>query len=126
MNRLLLLTFAFMLYFINDSFSQQLNGNWQGSIDVQGNQLNIETTFAHKDEDITGTIDIPQQGAFDIPLEQISVTESDSVFFQFKAGPGLAKFKGVLMESDKIEGDFHQRGMNFPFELIKEKSNTVK
>lgn len=119
MNRILLLTFVFMLCFVNDSFSQQLNGNWQGSIDVQGTQLNIITTFSQTDDDIIGTIDIPQQGASDIPLEKISVTESDSVFFQFKAGLGLAKFKGVFMDSNKIEGEFHQRGMNFPFQLVK-------
>lgn len=119
MNRILLLTFAFTLLFAANSFGQQLAGNWQGSIDVQGTQLKIITTFSQTDGNIVGTIDIPQQGGSDIPLEKISVTKSDSVFFQFKAGPGLAKFKGLIKTPKKIEGNFYQRDMEFTFQLKK-------
>jgi len=94
----------------------KLKGNWQGHIDVQGQQLVIKTHFTG-DDSLHGTIDIPQQGGRDIPLQGITAKAPDSVFFKFQAGPGLAKFKGAFRGDSAIAGTFHQRGMQFPFEM---------
>ncbi len=93
-----------------------LDGHWKGSIDVRGSELIIETHFPDTDS-LRGTIDIPQQGAQGIPLQSIQVTDADSVFFEFQAGPGLARFTGAFRSDSAIRGTFHQRGMQFPFEL---------
>lgn len=122
MDKTLLLISTLTLLFAVDSFGQKLNGKWQGAINIQGTQLNIITSFDQSDKggDIYGTIDIPQQGAFDIKLEDISISESDSVFFHFETGQGLAEFKGLVENFNRIEGQFFQRGMDFPFYLKKE------
>src|SRR5699024_5317156 len=95
---------------------QALKGHWKGHIDIQGQQLIIKTHFSG-DDSLRGTIDIPQQGAAGLPLQNIKVSSRDSVFFEFQAGPGLARFKGAMQSDSSITVSFHQRGMQFPFEL---------
>ncbi len=115
---------------IKPAFGQQsLTGDWKGAIDVQGTELIIITHFSPTDDSVTGTIDIPQQGGQDIPLQNISITEDDSVHFEFMAGLGMAKFKGIVKGDTAVAGTFHQNGQTFPFHLKKSKqaqSDTVK
>src|SRR5699024_9216647 len=101
-------------------------GHWKGHIDIQGNKLIIKTHFTDEDS-LHGTIDIPQQGGQDIPLQNISQS-ADSAFFEFQAGPGVAQFKGTFQGDSSITGSFHQRGLQFPFELkrYKPKADTTQ
>ncbi|MFQ5550787.1 MAG: alpha/beta hydrolase family protein [Gemmatimonadales bacterium] len=87
-------------------------GTWGGAIEVVGTQLTISVTFAMA-ESLTATIDIPQQGARDIPLVQVAAT-ADSVRFAIQAGPGLAEFAGVQV-GDSIGGSFTQSGVEGSF-----------
>lgn len=110
----------FFLQIISPALAQQpLTGEWEGFIDVQGTELVIITQFFPKANKIKGTIDIPQQGGQNIPLQNISITEADSVMFEFMAGMGMAKFKGAVEGDTTISGTFHQSGQQFPFQLTK-------
>ncbi len=101
-----------------------LSGKWEGQITVQGQQLKINTSFNQESGSYSGTIDIPQQMAMGLPLKNIEITQTDSVFFEFEAGPGsIASFKGMIKDDSRIEGTFHQRGMQFPFELERVQQN---
>lgn len=93
-----------------------ITGEWEGAIDIQSTELTIVTHFSSTEEGYQGTIDIPQQEGQDIPLQNISLSDQDSVQFEFMAGPGLAKFRGAV-QGDKIAGTFHQSNQTFPFEL---------
>lgn len=121
-----LLAIAILLLSALTAYSQEttLLGDWQGHINIQGQQLIIKTHFQQDNNTYSGTIDIPQQMGKNIPLQKISVSQ-DSVSFEFMAGPGLAQFRGKFKTDSTIAGSFHQRGMQFPFELKKgEKNNS--
>lgn len=94
-----------------------LKGNWKGYINIMGNHLTIKTHFKRADDKLTGTIDIPQQGANGLNLEKISPIQKDSVSFGFSAGPGYASFTGTFSNDSTISGTFTQRGQHFPFKL---------
>lgn len=98
---------------------ERLVGDWEGYIDVQGTKLNIITHFSHADDSLTGTIDIPQQGASGLTIETITTSVDDSVYFDFFAGTGMAEFRGHLKNDTLMNGSFHQRGQSFRFELTK-------
>lgn len=109
------------------SYAQEsLTGDWEGFINVQGTELKIITHFSSHDNKLKGTIDIPQQGGQDIPLNKISLGKKDSVHFEFMAGMGMAEFRGKIKNDTTIAGTFHQTGREFPFELIKSSSPTAK
>lgn len=98
--------------------TKKLTGDWEGHIEVQGQQLVIQTHFQSEGDSYSGTIDIPQQVAAGIPLREIQVTPEDSVFFEFQAAPGnIASFKGIFTDDSLITGTYYQSSRQFPFEL---------
>ena len=91
-------------------------GRWAGAIEILGQRLDIVVRLA----DATGggmsaTIDIPAQGAKDLPLTNVR-REGSRIHFELPAGPGLAVFEGTL-EGNRISGDFSQAGMAGRFNL---------
>ncbi len=84
----------------------QLDGKWQGAIEIQGIALTIEVTFATAPQGVAATIDIPQQGAKSLALRNVSFVPP-KVHFELPAGPGLAVFEGALKD-DTISGSFQQ------------------
>jgi len=96
-----------------------LEGNWKGYIDLMGNHLKINTHFKKHGNKLTGTIDIPQQGARGLNLQQIARPEKDSVSFGFPAGPGYATFSGTINSDSTISGIFTQHRQQFPFKLTR-------
>ncbi len=101
---------------------QLLEGNWEGLL---GERLTIKTHFKKTNSGYSGTLDIPQQSAFGLRLQNLKVTEEDSVFFEFESNRGPAEFKGVFKSDSTIAGLFYQAGYEVPFKLhkvIKEKT----
>ncbi len=116
----LIFTLLFLLFQpIHDQRFQEVDGEWAGSIDVYGQELRISILFTYSDGELDGTLDIPQQHAFHLPLEVIRA-EGDEVVFQFETGTGPAIFFGVWdADEESIVGEFEQVGERFPFSLIK-------
>jgi pimeloyl-ACP methyl ester carboxylesterase len=93
-------------------------GYWDGSIALPGMKLGIRVHLAQDDSGAwTGTIDIPMQGAKDLPLEAITAS-GDSITFAIAAVPGTPTFNGVR-DGDSIRGPFSQSGQTFDFELTR-------
>jgi len=90
-------------------------GYWEGSIQLPGQPLGIQAELNSNGE-WTGTISIPMQGAVNLPLINTHIA-ADSVSFDLQAGPGLASFRGKLINENRIEGSFLQAGMQFPFSM---------
>ncbi len=90
-----------------------LNGSWEGSISLPGNQLAMTVHFVESNESLAATIDI--QGAQGLPLTNVS-RDGNNVHFELQAGPGVAVFKGAVASSG-ISGTFSQGGVNAPFSL---------
>ena len=94
--------------------TQDIEGSWEGSIEVAGISLGIIVAF-EVGEELSAKIDIPQQGAKGIPLEKVTV-DGETVHFELPAGPGLAVFHGTISEG-VIEGTFSQGGVEGTFQL---------
>jgi CubicO group peptidase (beta-lactamase class C family) len=93
-----------------------LAGGWQGAISIMGMELEIIVNFNGEDDEYTGAIDIPQQGATGIELHNITF-DAPAVSFEMLPGPQLAVFEGEL-EDGVISGVFSQSGIEGTFELV--------
>ncbi|HEY6952765.1 MAG TPA: hypothetical protein VI758_10180, partial [Bacteroidota bacterium] len=90
-------------------------GTWDGAIDIMGQSLGITVSFSMKGGALKAAIDIPQQGAKGIGLNNVSF-DSSRVHLELPAGPGLAVFDGTLT-ANSINGAFTQAGMSGSFHL---------
>ena len=94
-------------------------GEWSGAILIPGQELAVSFTFSYTDGELDGMIDIPQQNAFNLPVE-FTKTEADSLVFQFETGTGPAIFRGKWdRNSNEINGNFNQLTYSFPFSIKK-------
>jgi uncharacterized protein len=116
------LLLIFSILFAQPVQSQSLSdveGSWHGSILVTGQNLGVEFLFSYSAGELDGTLDIPQQNAFNFPVEFI-YAEGDSLVFQFETGTGPAVFRGRWNhETMEIAGEFVQLGSSFPFSIKK-------
>jgi uncharacterized protein len=92
-----------------------VEGRWQGAILIMGSELKIEVTFKTAGTGLRATIDIPQQGAANLPLTAVGY-EAGKVHFELQAGPGLAVWDGEL-KGGEITGRFTQAGVEGTFAL---------
>lgn len=88
-------------------------GYWEGLIATSGIELLINVDFSEGDDGLSGTIDIPQQGAAGLSLENITL-DGDQIHFEI-AGVG-AIFDGTVT-AESIAGDFTQGGATGTFEM---------
>ena len=94
---------------------REVEGQWEGAIGIMGQELIIKVDFEVHDQALSGTIDIPQQGAFGLPLVNIKY-ESPKIHFELPVPNAKADFDGVLA-GDEISGDFLQSGVKGSFSL---------
>ena len=83
-----------------------IDGRWEGSIKIQGIELRIIVALKSSAGSLSGTIDIPQQGAAGLPLAGVR-RNGNAVHFELNAGPAVAVFDGEL-GGDTISGTFAQ------------------
>ncbi|MEX0823243.1 MAG: alpha/beta hydrolase [Balneolaceae bacterium] len=118
----ILISVFFSLVFTSSLFAQNISdidGNWDGYIEINGQQLIIEATFTYNEGELDGTLNIPQQQASNLPIEVIG-TASDSLIFQFQTGTGPAVFRGFRTNGNTlVEGRYQQAGMEYPFRIEK-------
>ncbi len=115
MKYLTLLAFIFLSVTMA-SAQTDISGTWKGAIDIQGQQLAVIFKVKGEPENYSGTIDIPQQGAKDLTLTEITQNQ-DSVQFRFFTGSGDGIFEGVMTNPQTIEGTYRQGAASFPFKV---------
>jgi hypothetical protein len=96
-------------------------GTWEGAIDVAGQNFDIILEFALEGDGLTGNIDLPTQGAEDIPLAEFKIEGKKLTFMIDHPGvPGEPTFSGELdAEGNVFSGKFTQSGMEGTFETKK-------
>jgi len=94
--------------------TEHLAGSWEGRIETPP-PLEVVVQFELDGGTWQGAIDIPQQGAFGLPLDGIEL-DDDAVRFTIAGLPGDPTFEGTL-DGERIAGTFTQGGTGFPFEL---------
>lgn len=100
-----------------DSSEVSATGTWEGAIEIPGSPLGVVVTLAGEAGSLSGTIDIPAQGAAGMALTAVSV-EGQAVTFAIANTPGSPTFDGTL-DGDAITGTFTQSGQAFPFTLTR-------
>ena len=90
-------------------------GHWEGGIDLFGRELGMRVDIQRAGDSLSATIDIPQQGATQLPLNHVRAA-GDSVHFELPSMAGLANFDGV-QRGDSILGSFRQSGITTRFRL---------
>ncbi len=94
---------------------QSIDGAWNGSLTVGPQTIRIIVHFTTGEAGLRATIDIPQQGATGLRLQNVSYDDS-RVYLELPVGPGLAVFDGRQV-GDSIGGAFTQAGLSGAFFL---------
>lgn len=109
----------FFALFITNIFSQNIVGSWYGNLEVQGQKLPLVFHIEKGGIDFKSTFDSPLQGAKGIPIQKTLFENNDLTFDASNLG---ITFNGKL-DSEKIEGNFMQNGMNLPLILTRTNKN---
>ncbi len=96
---------------------QDITGQWNGILKVQGMQLRLVFHIEKTDSGYSSTMDSPDQGVMGIPVT--SVTFEQSTITLIIPSAKIA-YDGVLGEDNIIVGTFRQAGQSFPLNLSKE------
>ncbi len=95
--------------------SQTVIGNWSGALNVQGIQLRIVFHITKNNNSFTASLDSPDQGAFDLPVDSIFFNNPELKLKMLKLG---AEYSGNYnAETDEINGYFKQTGQEFTLNL---------
>jgi hypothetical protein len=88
-------------------------GYWEGAIATSGVEILINVDFTEGDDGLSGTIDIPQQGAAGLPLENITL-DGEQIHFEISSVGAI--FDGTVT-AEGIAGDFVQGAATGTFEM---------
>lgn len=83
-----------------------LAGDWSGAIVAAGQTIQVHLRFTESGGTPNGTIDIPEQHAYDLPLVDISY-QPPKISFVLHAGSDVARFQGKV-EGEHMSGSFTQ------------------
>lgn len=109
-------TFFLVLMTIMSSFGQEIEGQWNGVLKIQGMQLRIVFHINRSDKGLSATMDSPDQQAKGIPVSATTFENSNLKLVVAKAG---LEYSGTL-KGQMIEGTLRQSGMEFPMNLSRE------
>ena len=91
---------------------QSASGEWNGTIEVPGFQLEMSITLLEDGDDWNGRLDIPLQRVKGMELADLSIQGTD-IYFALPEVPGTASYSGQFTDDfTAIEGTFIQAGQN--------------
>ncbi|MEO7174162.1 MAG: alpha/beta fold hydrolase, partial [Saprospiraceae bacterium] len=96
--------------------AQDITGQWNGVLKVQGIQLRLVFNITKTDSGFSSTMDSPDQGAKGIP---VTVTTFENPKIKFVVAPAAIEYNGELKENEII-GTFKQGGQEMPMNLSRE------
>lgn len=104
------LTVVFLLSLNTVLTSQSISGDWYSIMNVEGIYLSMNLHITESESGLTGTFDVPEQGAMGIPLTSVSLEDQE---FKFEFVPAGFSFEGITdSEYKKIIGYFKQGDIN--------------
>ncbi|MCR5038590.1 MAG: alpha/beta fold hydrolase [Bacteroidales bacterium] len=110
----------FLLLFVVLQSQAQIEGYWKGQIDLGVQKLEMGFDIKATDNGYSATLDVPGQGAKDIPVDE-TVFQNNRL--QMTMSAMGASYSGELKDNI-IEGEFSQRGMTFPLNLKRGEKET--
>jgi len=96
--------------------NEAIEGIWQGTLKAGAIELRIVFKISEQSDGVlTATMDSPDQGAKDIPVDEV-IFENGNLRLEIKSA--MVIFEGKLKDDDlSIEGELRQSGQSFPLVL---------
>lgn len=113
--RSLFLSFVILLT-IGSMVAQDIEGQWNGLLKVQGMQLRIVFHVTKTTDGYTSTMDSPDQGAMGMPVTNTTYTAPTIRFEIIQIG---FVYEGKVQDN-RIVGSLTQRGQAFPLDLSRD------
>ncbi|MEI7502266.1 MAG: alpha/beta fold hydrolase [Paludibacter sp.] len=107
-------------------FGQDITGQWNGVLKVQGMQLRLVFHISktnNNNNNYSSTMDSPDQGAKDIPVTTTSFENSTLKIAVVSIG---VQYEGILGKDNIVVGNFKQGGQSLPLNLTREKIEKEK
>ncbi len=114
--------FALFLIVSKIALSQNIVGQWSGSLEIQGTKLPIVLNIEKSDDGYKATMDSPSQGAKGISVEKVSL---DNNKLEIKMPKLQIEYQGACFSDELIIGTFKQAGLSLPLNLTKSKTAIV-
>ncbi len=112
MKNCLLLVFMFLSIF---SYGQDIKKSWYGTLDIQGTKLRIVFNISGEGDQLTSTMDSPDQRVKDIPMDN-TIYIDDSI--KIISSTLRMEYRGAVAPAGNlITGTFTQNGFSFPLNL---------
>ena len=102
-----------MTIFSLNLFGQDITGQWNGVLKVQGIQLSLIFNVTKSDNGYSSTMDSPDQGAIGIPVTNTTFENSK---IKFEVTNAKIEYNGELKKNEFV-GTFKQAGQEFPMIL---------
>ena len=118
-----LLPILFLFCTASTLFGQDITGEWNGALNVQGAQLRLVFHIEQTENGFTSTMDSPDQGAIGIPTTETSFEHPN---LEIKIANLNISYQGKFNEDNTIEGTFIQNAHRFPLNLSREKIEAKK
>ncbi|MFL9843004.1 alpha/beta hydrolase family protein [Flavobacterium rhizosphaerae] len=101
--------------------AQDINGTWYGLLSFPGGDLHINIHLTQNGENYTATMDIPEQGAENIPLNDVAF-ENNTLVFALKQAQ--ITYKGTY-ENNGFTGTFKQGSTELPLNFSRQEVTVV-
>ena len=121
MKKIALVLILFLI--ILSVYGQDITGQWNGILNVQGTQLRLVFNITQTDKGYTSTMDSPDQGVKGIPVTSTSYENS---ILKLEISTAGIQYEGTLDKKNVFVGTFKQSGQSFPLDLTKEKLEKEK
>ncbi|NBP70884.1 MAG: alpha/beta hydrolase, partial [Cytophagia bacterium] len=105
------------------TLAQDINGQWNGLLKVQGTQLRVVFNLKQTENGLSATLDSPDQGAKGIPT---TASSFENGVLKIAIANLTVEYEGTLGSDNIIVGTFKQAGVAFPMNLSKEKIEKEK
>jgi len=99
------------------TFAQDISGQWNGLLKIQGTQMRITFNLTKTDAGYSSTMDSPDQKVFGIPVTFTTVNYPD---LKLTITNAFIEYTGKVENEGKIAGTFTQGGQSFPLDLTKD------
>jgi uncharacterized protein len=96
--------------------AQDITGTWSGALETPNGTLRINFNISGTGDDLTSTLDSPDQNAFDIPVDSTFFNQSELTIKVSNIG---LQYSGKLVDDTHIEGTLTQMGQSFEVNLKK-------
>ncbi|ANE51228.1 alpha/beta hydrolase family protein [Flavisolibacter tropicus] len=111
-------TLAILILFLVPvlAFSQDITGQWNGALSVQGMQLRLVFHITKTESGYSATMDSPDQGAKGIP---VTTTTFENAKLKLEVAAARIEYSADLKDNAFV-GTFKQGGVEFPLNLSRD------